>query len=70
MSSIHEAIVAFEMKRDQQLGAVSSYQPLVPPVQGNSKQFVGTLSKLEPDFNGKTCLWFQLKSEVKARLTK
>ena len=58
------------MKRDQQLGAVSSNQALVPPVQGNSKQFVGTLSETGPDFNGRACLWFQLKSEVKMRLTK
>ena len=54
MSSIHEAIVAFEMKRDQQLRAVSSNQPLVPPVQGNSKQFVGTLSETGAGFQRKS----------------
>eukprot|EP00112_Aurelia_sp_Birch-Aquarium-sp1_P000459 Seg1043.10 transcript_id=Seg1043.10/GoldUCD/mRNA.D3Y31 product="hypothetical protein" protein_id=Seg1043.10/GoldUCD/D3Y31 len=45
ISSLHEAIVAFEMKRNQQLGTSSTNQPAIKSRPGDQRQFVGTLSE-------------------------
>ena len=45
VSSLHEAIVAFEMKRKQKLGTAGLNQPLIHAVSGNSTQFAGSLSE-------------------------
>ena len=45
MSSLHEAIVAFEMKRNQKLGTEGINQPLIHAVAGNSTHYAGSLSE-------------------------
>ena len=45
MSSLHEAIVAFDMKRNQKLGTEGINQPLTHAVAGNSTHYAGSLSE-------------------------
>ena len=45
MSSLHEAIVAFEMRKDQQLKTASTSQSATSSSSGNQRPFVGTLSE-------------------------
>ena len=54
MSCLHEAIVAFEMKRNQQLGAASTNKSLIHAVPGNLRQFVASLSKTGAGFQCKS----------------
>ena len=45
MSSLHETIVAFEVKRNQQLETTSTNQSVISSRSGDQRQFVGTLSE-------------------------
>ena len=45
MSSLHEAIVAFEMRKDQQLKTASTSQSATSSSSGNQRPFVGTFSE-------------------------
>ena len=44
ISSLHEAVVAFEVKRSQQFGKTSTNQSAIHSGPGDQRQFVGTLS--------------------------
>ena len=45
MSSLHEAIVAFEMKRNEQLKTTNTNQSATPSRSGDQRQFVGTVKE-------------------------